>query len=218
LRVARSFLEISLGVGDGAVHFSVPAPEMRANWAKFTVRSAKRAAEPLRGALLAAIPERLRAEIREAGALDWLPARVFVELCEAIRLGAGPAGARAFWRQALRDAIRQPFIQPLARGALFLWGKTPAALVRRTPQAWQLVSRHTGELRAVESGEEGSIILRVEHLPVLCRKPGLLLMWEGGLMSQLDTVDARGSVLVRAEQFTLTGNADFLLSWQRPGA
>jgi hypothetical protein len=189
---------------------------MRANWAKFTVRCAKRAPEPLRGSVLSAIPDTLRAEIREAGSLEWIPARVFVELCEAIRTGAGPVGARAFWRQSLRDAIRQPFIQPLARGALFLWGKTPMALVRRTPQAWQLVSRNCGELKAVELGEEGAITLRVEQLPAICRKQGLLLMWEGGLMAQLDAVDAEGSVAVQAEQFPALGNADFVVRWKRP--
>jgi hypothetical protein len=189
---------------------------MRANWAKFTVRCAKRASEPLRGKLLSAIPDALRAEIREAGPLEWIPARVFVELCEAIRFGATAVGARAFWRQSLRDAIRQPFIQPLARGALFLWGKTPMALVRRTPQAWQLVSRNCGEMKAVESGEETSITLRIEHLPVTCRKQGLLLMWEGGLMSQLDAVDADGSVVSRAEQFLSLGTADFVARWNRP--
>jgi hypothetical protein len=190
------------------------APQMRANWAKFTVRCAKRAPEPLRGALLAAIPAALRTEIREASALDWLPARAWVELCEAIRIGADVAGARSFWRQSLRDAIRQPFMAPLARGALFLWGKTPSALVRRTPQAWQLVSRHCGELKAIESpGEASTITLRVEQLPVLCRKQGLLLMWEGGLMAQLDAVETVGTITVRAEQFVLAGNADFVLRW-----
>jgi hypothetical protein len=193
----------------------VVVPQLRANWSKFTIRSAKRAPEPLRSELLGAIPVDLRAEIREAGPLEWIPARVFVELCEAIRLGAGPVGARAFWRQSLRDAIRQPFIQPLARGALFLWGKTPTALVRRTPQAWQLVSRNCGELKAIETGEETAITLRVEQLPVPCRKQGLLLMWEGGLMSQLDAVDTAGTVTVRAEQFLGFGTADFVVRWGR---
>ena len=186
---------------------------MRANWAKFTVRCAKRAPEPLRSSILAAIPGALRAEIREASALDWVPARIWVELCEAIRVGAGVPGARAFWRQSLRDAIRQPFMAPLARGALFLWGKTPSALVRRTPQAWQLVSRHCGELKAIETGEAGTITLRVEQLPPPCRKQGLLLMWEGGLMAQLDAVDTAGTVTVRAEEFMAAGNADFVLRW-----
>lgn len=191
-------------------------PQLRANWAKFTVRCAKRAAQPLQAALLDAIPAALREEIRDAGPLDWLPARVFVELCEAIRVGAGVPGARAFWRQSLRDAIRQPFIQPLARGALFLWGKTPTALVRRTPQAWQLVSRRCGELKAIESGADDAITLRVEQLPPVCRRQGLLLMWEGGLLAQLDTVDAAGTVTVHAEQFSALGVADFALRWKRP--
>lgn len=180
------------------------------------MRCAKRAREPLRAALLASIPDSLRAEIREAGALDWLPARVFVDLCEAIRAGAGPAGARAFWRQSLRDAIRQPFIQPLARGALFLWGKTPTALVRRTPQAWQLVSRHCGEMKAVEPAEPATVGLRVEQLPVSCRKQGLLLMWEGGLMGLLDAVEAQGSIETQADQFHGSGNAHFIIRWKSP--
>ena len=189
-------------------------PQLRANWAKFTVRCAKRAPQPLQAALLGAIPSELRAEIREAGPLDWLPARVFVELCEAIRTGAGAAGACAFWRQSLRDAIRQPFSQPLARGALFLWGKSPSSLVRRTPQAWQLVSRHCGELKAIESGAADSITLRVEQLPAVCRRQGLLLMWEGGLMAQLDAVDALGTVTVHAHDFVALGAADFALRWR----
>jgi hypothetical protein len=193
----------------------VAVPKLRANWAKFTVRCAKRATEPLRGALLSAIPDTLRAEIREAGTLDWLPARVFVELCEAIRVGCGTLGARSFWRQSLREAIRQPFIQPLARGALFLWGKTPTALLRRTPQAWQLVSRDCGELKAIESEEEGTITLRVVQLPAPCRKQGLVLMMEGGLMALLDAVDAEGSVATRAEQFASLGSADFVIRWKR---
>jgi hypothetical protein len=191
----------------------VEVPQLRANWAKFTVRCLKRGAEPVRSQLLAAIPEALRSEIRAAGPLNWLPARVFVELCEAIRAGGGAAGARAFWRQSLRDAIRQPFIKPLASGALFLWGRTPAALVRRTPQAWHLVSRHCGELSALESGEPTAITLRVEQLPAVCRKQGLLLMWEGGLLAQADAVGAEGSVAVRAEQFASHGNAEFLVRW-----
>ncbi len=198
------------------VGFCVVLPQLRANWAKFTMRCVKRAGEPLRGQLLAAIPDALRLEIREVGPLDWLPARVFVELCEAIRAGAGSDGARAFWRQSLRDAIRQPFIQPLARGALFLWGKTPTALVRRTPQAWQLVSRNCGELKAVESGDPSTITLRVENLPSGCRKQGLLLMWEGGLMAVLDAVDTAGLVDTRAEQFAALGSADFVARWGSP--
>ncbi|RYZ01421.1 MAG: hypothetical protein EOO73_35580 [Myxococcales bacterium] len=191
----------------------MPEPRIRANWAKFTVRCAKRAQEPLRTALLGAIPDALRSEIREAGSLQWLPARAFVELCEALRLGAGVTSARGFWRQSLREAIRQPFMQPLARGALFLWGKTPAALVRRTPQAWQLVSKDCGVLKAIESGRETSITLRVEELPAGCRKPGLLLMWEGGLMAQLDAVSTPGDVVVRAEQYLSAGAAELVLSW-----
>jgi hypothetical protein len=187
---------------------------MRANWAKFTVRCAKRSAEPVRGTLLTAIPDALRAEIRAAGSLDWLPARVFVELCEALRAGVGSQQARAFWRQSLRDAIRHPFMQPLARGAMFLWGKNPAALVKRTPQAWQLVSRHCGELKAVESGGQSAITLRIEHVPPVCRKQGLLLMWEGGLMAQLDAVDAEGSIVVRGEQFATSGSAELSVTWK----
>ena len=188
---------------------------MRANWAKFTVRCVKRAGEPLRAAILPAIPEQLRAEIRSAGPLQWIPARVFMDLCDAIRAGAGALGARTFWRQSLREATREPFIFPLVRGAWFLWGKTPMALARRTPQAWQLVARNCGELKAIETSDETTITLRVTDLPLSCRRQSLLHVWEGGMMGQLDAVEAEGFVVTQAEQFQSTGNVDFVIRWKR---
>ena len=179
-------------------------PKIRANWLKFTVRSAKR--HPTLGEpILAALPLGMREEIRAAGPLSWLPARAFGELCEAVRLGCGSLGARTFFRQSLHDAITQPLMKPLVHGAVHVWGRSPAALVRRTPQAWQLVAKNCGELRCVEVSEPNAISLRVDRVPSGCRVLGLLHMWEGGFVGQMDWVRAQGTVETRAEDFARLG-------------
>jgi hypothetical protein len=187
--------------------------KIRANWLKFTIRSAKRHAT-LSEPILAAVPSALRDEIRAAGPLSWIPARAFGELCEAVRLGCGSLGARTFFRQSLHDAITQPLMKPLVHGALHVWGRSPASLVRRTPQAWQLVTKNCGELRVVETTEPNAIILRVERVPTSCRVLGLLHMWEGGFVGQMDWVRFQGNVETRAEDFARLGAAEFVIRWK----
>src|SRR5690349_174845 len=104
-------------------------PQVRANWLKLVIHSAKRAPEPVGGRILAHISDDLRREIRVSGRLAWLPATRFVEVADAIVAADGLEGARAFWRQMMRGAIDVPFMRPLLNGALFLWGDTPAGLV-----------------------------------------------------------------------------------------
>ena len=191
-------------------------PQIRANWCKYTMRSLKRAAPALSDPVYRALGEPRRSEIRAAGPLEWLPAQVFFDLCAAIRSGAGVEGARAFWRTSLHDCLEEPFIRPLYKGALFLWGRTPEATIRRTPQAWQLVSRNCGELRAIETGEPASMVLRARKLPNVCRgNLGLLNMWEGGFRGQMDSVDHDGEVETRSEHFEPNGSVDFVIRWRQ---
>src|SRR6187455_2503337 len=63
---------------------------VRANWMKFVIHGLKRTDEPIRGNVLERIPDEVRREIRVAGRLAWLPARVFVTLANAILAGVGP--------------------------------------------------------------------------------------------------------------------------------
>ncbi len=189
--------------------------QVRANWSKFVVRCAKHFRDPNGALVVDSIPVELRREIREAGRLAWHDARVLMDLVEVIRQVCGHAEARAFWRVSFKESITQPMLAPLARGALILFGNVPGALVRRTPQAWQLFTRNCGSLKAVDVGEESSVMLRVENFPRVCRVLGFVCMVEGGLESEMDFFSVRGTVETRAEAFMSRGFAEFVARWGR---
>jgi hypothetical protein len=193
-----------------------PVPQVRANWLKYTVRSAKRYPAPAGPRILDSIGDTLRTAIRAAGPLGWQPAEDFIALCRAIREGVGVEGAQAFWRKSLNDSINEPFIRPLALGGLYLFGFTPAALYRRTPQAWALVTRDAGQMSTESGPETDSLLMKVRDLPPACRSMDLLYMWEGGFVGQADFTDCDATVLTDTRALE-RGAADFLIQWKPKG-
>src|SRR5690242_13622946 len=105
-------------------------------------------------------------------------------------------------------------MRPLVHGALYLWGDSPASLVRRTGQAWQLVTKNCGDFRSVETSDEHSIIFRGEGLAPVFRVPSLLPMWSGGLEGQIDWVGTEGDVETRSERFLDSGTVEFVVRWK----
>ena len=189
-------------------------PQVRANWLKYTVRSAKNYAAPDGPRILDAIGNELRGEIRKAAPLAWLPVETFIDVCKAVQSALGVAGARAFWRKSIHDCIDQPLIRPLAVGAMYLFGQSPEALYRRTPQAWALVTRRSGEMSTQPGTEKNSIWLQVRSLPEECRAPALLHMWEGGFVGQADFFKCKATVETN-DGHLLLGNADFFVRWDK---
>jgi hypothetical protein len=194
------------------VQWSMGDPQVRANWPKFIVRCAKRLKDAKEIPIVDALSSELRSEIREAGRLTWQDAHLLMDLAEQIRERFGAAGARTFWRASFLEAIGLPMMAPLARGALMLWGNRPDAFVRRTPQAWKLMTRDCGHLKAV-SVDENAIILRAENLPRMFRVEGFVCMGEGGLESEMDYFRLSGTVETRAEHLVARGTVDFLARW-----
>jgi len=188
--------------------------EVRAHWPKFIVRTAKHIRDPKGGPVVDVIAPELRSGIREAGRLSWQDARMLTELAEQIRQGCGSDGAIGFWRASFLECITQPMIAPLARGALTIFGHRPDAFVRRTPLAWQLMTRGCGNFRAVPVNEPNAIILRAEHLPRIFRVDGFVCMGQGGLLMEMDYFQATGAVEKRAEHLEKRGAVDFLARWQ----
>jgi hypothetical protein len=192
-------------------------PQIRASWPKFVLRCAKQFKDASGQAIALGVSEDLRRQIREVGHLGWHDARTLMELLDIIDEKTGEIGSRSFWRASFNEAITQPLIAPLARGALAMWGDSPGALVRRTPEAWIFFTRNCGALRAVPAGEEGAIILHFEGLAKILRARSFLHMVEGGMQSEMDYVHATGTVETRAERFGSEGLVEFLVRW-RPNA
>ena len=190
-------------------------PQVRANWLKYTVRSAKNYATPDGPRILDAIGTELRGEIRKAPPLAWVPVAYFIDVCKAVREAVGLAGAHAFWRRSLCDSIDQPLIRPLAVGAMYLFGNSPRALYRRTPQAWALVMRRAGEMSTAPGPVPESIWLQVRGLPEECRSQALLNMWEGGFQGEAEFLKFQATVETNDERLMI-GSAEFLVRWTKP--
>src|SRR5260370_35566490 len=182
---------------------------VRAHWPKFIVRTAKQIRDPQGAPVIEAISPDLRREIREAGRLTWQNARMLTDLAEQILQGCGADGAVGFWRESFLECITQPMIAPLARGALTIFGNRPDAFVRRTPLAWQLMTRGWGNFSAVPVGEPNAIILRAEHLPRIFRVDGFICMGQGGLLMEMDYFRMTGAVETRADHLENRGAVDF---------
>jgi hypothetical protein len=190
-------------------------PQIRASWPKFVLRCIKQPSCFDGARILEAIPEELRREIREVGHLGWHDARVFRALLDIIYRVTGDAGSRAFWRASFKEAITQPLIAPLARGAMALWGDSPGSLIRRTHEAWVFFTRHCGSTRTVPLGDDHAIMLVIEELAPICRSPSFLRMVEGGLEAEMDHVHTAGSVETRADHFEARGLVEFIVRWER---
>jgi hypothetical protein len=99
-------------------------------------------------------------------------------------------------------------------GALFLWGDTHASLVRRTGQAWHLVTKNCGDFKSVETGDAHSIVFRGENLAHSYRVASLIPMWAGGLEGQIDWIGTDGTVEAHSQQFEEQGTIDFMVRWK----
>src|SRR5439155_15703814 len=93
-------------------------PQIRASWPKFVLRCAKGFSDAGGGTIAAGVPDDLRRQIREVGHLGWHDARTFMELLGIIDRLTSEVGSRVFWRASFKEALTQPLITPLARGAL----------------------------------------------------------------------------------------------------
>lgn len=182
-------------------------------WAKYTLATAKRAAEPIRTSVLQAIGEDLRAEIRKPAILEWIPARIFFDLMAAIAR-CDERTAIAFWRYSLNQSISQPLISTLVEGGIHLFGRSPYALYKRTPRAWTLVSRDCGDISVAEQTVENEAQLRLENVPAEFRHHrGLILLFLGGFQGQADFCQRRAEIEVDETHYRSSGVAEFLVRW-----
>ncbi|UJR79932.1 hypothetical protein [Sandaracinus amylolyticus] len=128
--------------------------EVRASWSKVAVSRAKRALSGGERERALRELEVVRAPLREAGILGWVPAELHADVCRAIVRALGQDRARIFWADLMNESMRSPLMRPIVSAALSIDGRTPESLIRRAPRVWELVTRGAGELTAtkVDSG------------------------------------------------------------------
>jgi hypothetical protein len=188
--------------------------QFRASYAKTVIGTIKRQPEAVAARLLEAIGPERRAKVREYGMLGWMPATDFLELVAILGKELGAARARPFWCDCLDLSLNRRLLAPLRAGAIALHGRHPGALLRMTPQAWQLVSRGAGVCSVVES-DATQITLQFRELPMAMRIAELIYLWEGGSMACVKQLGFTGSSEGRVPG---PGAVDVTVRWTAPAA
>lgn len=187
---------------------------IRANWTKFSIGCIKRLEPHARDAVLDGLDAETRERIRQAAPLEWLPAESFLEVTRAVYEALGSADAAGYWRRNLSQSVEQPFLRPLVEGGLFLFGRTPASLVRRTPQAWKLVARECGRWEVDDDEEQRWATVDQYELPRAFRgHAGWARVIEGGAGALLDVVGCRGGVVLDTSHYAV-GHLGARLEWR----
>jgi hypothetical protein len=184
---------------------------VRASYAKTVIGGIKRRPDRERDAILTSVGEPLRAEIRNYGMLEWMPAERFIDLVSAIAGAVGAGAAKGFWRANLLLSLERRLLSPLRLGAIALYGNSPRSLLKMTPQAWELVTRNGGVCRTEDQPPSG-IVLRFSGLPLALRNPAMHPLWSGGSESCLERMGFEGEA--RAEVGTDAGCVDVTVSWK----
>ncbi len=168
---------------------------VRANYVKYAIVRVKALPAPQRDAVFDVLGA-TRSEIRAAGLLAWMPMRVYADLIDATRTALGSRGSRQFWRDMMTSSFERQLLKPLLDGALRLYGRTPASLLRRAPQAWSLVSRDGGKIHV-----EGDHQLHFEELPfILRRSPAIVDAMAGMYEATFAYLDRPCNVTAHAEE------------------
>lgn len=181
---------------------------VRANYVKYAIVRVKTLPEPEREAVFKVLGA-TRDEIRSAGLLAWTPMRLYADLVDATRSALGSRGARDFWRDTMVSSFERQLLKPLVEGALRLYGRAPTSLLRRTPQAWSLVSRHGGRIHL-----EGDHHVHFDDLPFVLRKGGGIVdSMAGNCEAILEYLARQGSVTAHDEEL-IHGRIWFDVDWQ----
>jgi hypothetical protein len=174
----------------------------RARWAKQIVAACKRAPAPIATRLTAAIPESARLAIRRTGLLDWVDEAPFLALCGAIHETLDVSEREALWTGALRVALDAPLLAPLLAGGLGIFGRTPSAILRMTPQAWTLLTRDAGRAVHDRAGAEGRLSF-VDMPAHLVADAAFVDMLRGYTAATLAWTGHHGTVTAAAEETSL---------------
>jgi hypothetical protein len=191
---------------------AVVEPEIRAAWCKFAVRSLKRQGGPLGERLRQQLPGTLRGQIRAAPRMGWCELPIFMALCQFVAEAAGKQGAQQFWHDCLYESMDQPLMRPLVQSGLFVLGRSPAALIKRTPFAWNVVTRRCGTMAVREGPEPAQIQYEVTDLPLGLRHRAFLPVLEGGFLAHIHYVGCEGTVTCDGDTLGL-GRASCDIRW-----
>ena len=125
-------------------------------------------------AIAGALPAARLRRIEEAGRLEWLPASLLVELCEAARAAVGDEALERWGTAALQAVLRAPLARAFYEAALALHRRDPAVMLSYLVKAWPLLYSGCGDL-VVAHAERMRVRLTLAPVPEPLRNAATVL-------------------------------------------
>ena len=107
-----------------------------------------------------------------------------------------------------------PLMKPLATGAVRMFGRHPASIMRMTPQAWSLIYRNCGRARLLRrSDDEKQACIEIDDLPQeILQSSGTLLSFEANCRAALRYVEFDGRSRTDSSRLT-SGTIRIYADW-----
>jgi hypothetical protein len=170
--------------------------EIRASYGKLALRHLRDGPEEERRAVWEAAGREELSAIRGAGVFTFLPAWFHVRLADATIDALGPTRSRAFWRDVMLSAFDRRLLSPLVRGALRIYGRSPASIMRMTPQAWSLVWRDCGRVWMDHGKASKRATMRFDGMPTeLSQSAGVLQSFMANCDAAIAYLGCKGTVI-----------------------
>lgn len=173
---------------------------IRASYTKVGLRQFKRAHAQHWDQLAELIGQSAIDDVRAASSLEWLPAELHGTVADAMIEVAGRSDARALWADVLLDAFGNPVLSPIVSGALRIYGKTPASVMRMTPRAWPLFFRDCGRSWMEPPGEDRATMSFAELPRAIVESTGILDSFLGNCDAALRFTGFSGSAVASYDQ------------------
>lgn len=176
---------------------SASTPRIRAHYSKLALKRLRAFPEGKGAEIRERVGNEALAAIRDAGSLDWLPAKTVIGLCDAILEVLGEDEARRFWTDLMRDSYDHGILKPLTMLANLSFGRSSVSrLLKTAPRAWSLSTEDCGDIEFVEAGDRGVSLRGVSLVPEILQSRGFLCVFYGACRAMLELFKSRASLSI----------------------
>ncbi len=162
--------------------------------------------------VLAAVDPRHLVVIRTASKLAWIPAVALDDLMAAYLDEAGGAGYLDFWRRYTLGSVDSPLFGALFNGALRIFGRSPAGLLKWIGRAWEVTTHEYGHIEVDTDPEV--VVIRVLDIPAAGRRPTVPLSTQASVIGVIEFTDRVPLVTAETADFTHTGAYTITARWE----
>jgi hypothetical protein len=171
---------------------------IRAGFARTAMKRAAALSPALAQHLRQRLGPTLSYEFDEAPLLGWMPYEIDVAMAEGVQEELGREGRRGFVIGNTHAVADEPALRPLVQGAFRVFGVTPEAILRMTPQLWKIAYKNVAELSvgaASSSGRTRTVTLVGQRVcPALLESRAALVVVQAQAEFGFRATGATGSV------------------------